>query len=167
MAPRMVVALSGLPGSGKSTLAAHLVLRFGLAEINRDRLRYELHPEPVFTDAEKQAANAAVSDRLRRHCAAGEGVLVDGMTLSRTSEREALRSIAAEYGFRFLLLWLDCPVELAVTRVERQPHPARDRDAARVREVAARFEPPQDAVRLDATLPAQELQRLAERALLS
>ncbi len=165
MAPRTLLALCGLPGSGKSTLAAHLCGRFGFAEVNRDRLRYELQSEPAFTEAEKQAANAAVLERLRAHCAAGESSLVDGMTLARESERTALRRIAAEHGFAFVLLWLDCPVDVAAARVERQPHMAKDRDAARVREVAARFEKPMDALRLDATLPAEELMRLAEEAL--
>lgn len=160
-----MVALAGLPGSGKSTLAASLCARFGFALVDRDWLRYALHPEPVFDEAEKQAANAAVLARLRYHCAAGESCLVDGMTLARAAEREALRSIAEEHGFSFVLLWLDCPVELAVARVERQDHPAKDRDAARVREVAARFEPPRDALHLDATRPAAELLHLAEKGL--
>ena len=165
MVPRVVVALCGLPGSGKSTLALPLAQRFGLALVDRDRLRYELHPSPEFTVAEKQAANGLVLVRLRAHCVAGESSLVDGMTLSRASERQALEHIAVEHGFRFMLLWLDCPVELAVARVERQAHMAKDRDGAQVREVAARFEPPHDTARLDATLPAEELLRLAEAAL--
>ena len=136
-------------------------------EVNRDHLRAEIFPDCRFTDEEKRAANELVLERSRKHCAAGESMLVDGMTFSRASEREALRLIAAAHGFRFVLLWLDCPVETAVARVEHQAHPAQDRDAARVREVAARFEVPADAFRIDATLSHEEIQRLAVLALAS
>ena len=167
MTPCRVVALCGLPGSGKSTLAGFLCERFKLAGINRDRLRAELFPHCRFTDVEKRAANQAVLQHLTRHCAAGESALVDGMTLARASEREALKRIALGHGFRFVLLWLDCPVETAVVRVEHQAHLAQDRDAARVREVAARFEAPADAVRIDAALAPKTIQQLAAQALAS
>ena len=162
-----MVLLVGLPGSGKSTLAGHLCARFSLALVDRDAIRAELFPDCRFTDAEKRIANAAVLERLQRHCAAGESCLVDGMTFSRRSEREAVRDIAAAHGAGFLMLWLDCPVEAAVARVDAAPHPAKDRNAALVREVAARFEPPQDAVRIDATLPVAEIRRIAVTVLIA
>lgn len=159
-----VLILIGLPGSGKSALADHLCKRFGLTEINRDRLRGELFPDCRFSDAEKHAANAAVLTELERRSAAGESSLVDGMTFGRKSEREAARAVALKHHCRFFQLWLDCPVELAIRRVESGAHLAKDRDAARVREVAARFEKPDDALRLDATLVPEEIQRLAAEA---
>ena len=161
-----MVALVGLPGSGKSTLAGHLCARFSLALVDRDAIRADLFPDCRFTDAEKRTASAAVLERLQRHCAAGESCLVDGMTFSRRSEREAVRDIAAAHGAGFLMLWLDCPVEAAVARVDAAPHPAKDRNAALVREVAARFEVPEDVLRLDATLPRDEIHKAAEKALL-
>lgn len=159
-----VVILIGLPGSGKSTLASHLSRRFGFSVIDRDRLRAQLFPDCRFTDAEKRAANQAVLEELERHCAAGESSLVDGMTFSRKSERDAARAVALKHRCRFLQLWLDCPVELAVRRVESETHLAKDRDAVRVWEVATRFERPDDALRLDGTLAPEELQRLAGEA---
>jgi len=165
MGPRRVVALIGLPGSGKSRLAAHLCERQGLALIDRDAIRAELFPECSFTQAEKQAANQAVLQRLKEHCAAGRESLLDGMTFGRRSEREAVKAIAAEHGCRYLGLWLDCPVDVAMARVAGQPHLANDRRPELVREVAARFEKPEDAVRLDAMMPVPELLKLAEAAL--
>ena len=156
MRPR-VVLLCGLPGSGKSTLGAVLCAHFGLALVDRDRIRARLFPDCRFTEAEKQAANQAVLEALRANCTAGKSSLLDGMTFGRESERSVVRAIAAEHGFECITLWLDCPADVAAERVAGQPHSAADRTPQLVREVAQRFERPVDAVRLDATLPVQEL----------
>jgi predicted kinase len=164
MKPR-VVLLCGLPGSGKSALAAPLCERFALALIDRDRIRDRLFPACRFTEAEKQAANQAVLETLRAHCAAGVSSLLDGMTFGRESERRAVRAIAAEHGFDCRVLWLDCSVDLAAERVRQQLHPAADRTPQLVRDVARRFEKPLDAVRLDATLAMEEILQRAVAAL--
>jgi adenylylsulfate kinase len=160
-----VVALAGLPGSGKSTLASALCDRFDLALIDRDRIRDRLFPDCRFTEAEKQAANQAVLEQLRANCAAGKSSLLDGMTFGRESERQAVRTIAVEHGFHCTVLWLDCPVDLAAERVAKQTHPAVDRTPQLVRDVAARFEKPTDASRLDATLSKEEIAKHAVTAL--
>src|SRR5690348_14922045 len=110
----LVVALVGLPGSGKSTLAGPLCARFDLKLIDRDQIRDRLFPDCRFTEAEKQAANQAVLEALRARCMAGENSLLDGMTFGRESERQAVRRIAVRHGFDCVLMWLDCPVELAM-----------------------------------------------------
>ena len=165
--PACVVLLVGLPGSGKSTLATWLADRRGFAHIDRDRIRARLFPAGSFSEAEKHSANLAVLAELRQRCATGRGCVVDGMTFGRRSEREAARAIAMEYGFACVELWLDCPVEVAMARVTAEPHLAGDRSPELVREVAARFEAPSKAVRIDATLSKEEIRRLAERALAS
>ncbi|HEY3859951.1 MAG TPA: ATP-binding protein [Gammaproteobacteria bacterium] len=165
MSAKLVVALVGLPGSGKSTLAAPLCERFGLAEINRDTLRAQLFPDCQFTPQEKQAAYASVLKWLRAHCDLDEGSLIDGMTFGRRAERQAVRAVAVKHGFRFVALWLDCPVEVAVARVAAQQHVAGDRVPDLVRAVAARFEKPSTAVRIDATLPPEEVLQRAVTAL--
>ena len=160
-----VVVLCGLPGSGKSTLGQALCARFGLALIDRDQIRDRLFPDCRFIEAEKQAANQAVLETLRANCIAGKSSLLDGMTFGRESERHAVRAVAGEHGFDCTLLWLDCPVDVAAQRVARQPHPAADRTPQLVRDVAARFERPSDALRLDATLPQAEILKRAVAAL--
>ena len=160
-----VILLAGLPGSGKSTLASHLCERFDLTLIDRDRIRDELFPECQFTVAEKQAANQAVLETLRSHCKAGTSSLLDGMTFGRESERRAMQDIAVAHGFECSVLWLDCPADIAAARVAAQAHPAADRSPELVWEVAARFERPSDAVRLDATLPIEKIRFIAEEAL--
>lgn len=165
MAARLVVALCGLPGSGKSTLAGPLCEHLGLAEINRDKLREQMFPNCRYTEEEKRAAYAAVLKWLRAHCATGESSLIDGMTFGRRSERRAVRAVAVKHGFRFVALWLDCPVDVAMQRVAGQPHVAGDRAPELVKAVAARFQAPNHAVRIDATLSPAEILQLAEAAL--
>jgi len=165
MHARLLVVLIGLPGSGKTSLAPHLCSRFSLELIDRDAIRAQLFPECAFTHAEKQAANQAVLETLRGNCAAGLSSLIDGMTFGRRAERLAVQAIAAEHAFRCVELWLDCPVDVATTRVAAQAHLAADRSPELVREVAGRFEIPEDAVRIDATLPIAEMIRLAGQAI--
>jgi thymidylate kinase len=62
-------------------------------------------------------------------------------------------------------LWLDCPIDTAMARVAAQPHPAADRSPELVREVAQRFERPDDALRIDATLSLEEMICQAEQAI--
>ena len=162
---RRVVVLAGLPGSGKSTLASYLCERFDLTLIDRDEIRDQLFPDCRFTEMEKQAANQAVLEQLRLNCAAGTSSLLDGMTFGRESERRAVRTIAAEHGYGCMVLWLDCPADVAAERVAQQRHPAADRSPQLVREVAGRFEKPGDAVRLDAALSMEEVRRRAAAAL--
>jgi len=155
-----VVALMGLPGCGKSTLAGSLHRRLGLWEVNRDRIRRAMFPQCRFTAAEKEAANRAVWEAVMANCRLGRSSVVDGMSFARRSEVERAREIAVSCGFRFAAVLLDCPVAVAQARIAADPasacHPAGDRDAGLVEEVAARFEPPRaDALRVDATADAQ------------
>ena len=165
MAKPQVVVLCGLPGSGKSTLGLALCARFGLALIDRNRIRDRLFPDCRFTAAEKQAANQAVLETLRANCMAGKSSLLDGMTFGRESERRTVQTIAVEHGFACRVLWLDCPVDVAAERVAGQAHPAADRTPQLVRDVARRFEKPDDALRLDATLTTEEILKRAATAL--
>lgn len=165
MSGSRVVVLIGLPGSGKTSLASRLCPRFGFELVDRDAIRAQLFPECAFTHVEKQAANQVVLETLRANCAVGRSSLLDGMTFGRRAERQAVQAIAAEHGLRCVGLWLDCPADVAMARVAAQPHLAADRSPELVREVAQRFERPDDAVRIDATLSLEEMIRQAEEAL--
>lgn len=168
MSTPLVVALVGLPGSGKTTLAGFLRARFGLREINRDRIRAALFPADDGSEANKHQANAAVRAVLEANCMLGIGCVMDGMTLGRRADRDGLRHIVEKHSALFILLWLDCPLEIAAARVagDKSGHPARDRDAKLVKSVAERFEPPEEALRLDATQSPHILREAAVWALL-
>ena len=128
-------------------------------------MHYRQQTQRIIQDFCIKLLNREVLRRLEVSCAHDESCLIDGMTLSREIERAAVRSIASRYDCLTVCIWLDCPVEIAVARVCAQQHAAADRNETLVREVAGRFERPSDAIRLDATLPMDELLRLANEAL--
>lgn len=160
--PRRVVAFCGLPGSGKSTLARALSKATGWARIDRDELRRERFPVGGYTDADKRVLDEEMQREMHARLARGEPVILDGMTLSRAVQRDAFHRAALDVGADWLLVWLDCDATLARERViADRNHPALDRDAALVDRVAATFENPSNAVRIDAALStATQLQYL-------
>lgn len=153
----MLIALAGLPGAGKSTLARGLQARLHAEIVSRDSIRLSQFP-----DWQDAAAKRAAFEIVRLDAAillrAGAPVIVDGATLARAAERQALRELATGIGVPFYLFWLDLPAALAAIRIagDRNEAPA-DRVPALAHAVAQRFEVPQaaeGALRLDARQPA-------------
>lgn len=158
----LVVAPLGLPGAGKSTVARFLQGRLGLRRVDRDAIRAAMFPGESCHRLETGAAGDAAWRALDANCRLGRASVLDGMTLSREADRRRLSAIAARHRFSVLSLYVDCPPAVARARVRADryagAHPAADRDAALVDEVAGRFDPlPADAVRVDATLPVPAL----------
>jgi predicted kinase len=153
----------GLPGAGKSTLARALHGKLGWPVIDRDLVRSMLFPRARFDPVEKHAANAAVCALARKHLVAGRSVIVDGMTFAAPLQRRRVARLARASGARPLFVFVDCPVPLAQARVRASPvHPAGDRSAQLVLEVARRFSrPAAGALRVDARRSPRELVRRA------
>jgi len=152
----LVVALAGLPGAGKTQLARSLAAQLQWPIVDRDRF-----PRSQYDEAGKIAVTEAAFAEVAQHLSAGRSCIVDGMTFAAGTQRARLRELARSRGAHAMLLWLDCPLELAIARVAaQQDHPASDRTPALVYEVAERFEDPDgSAVRLDATQSTAELHR--------
>ena len=165
--PPLLIVLIGLPGAGKSTLARALARERGTLHLDRDAIRARRFPRARFTEDEKLAANAEAWRRARVALLRRREVIVDGMTFARRAPRAQARRLARACGTRCVEIFLQCPVELAIERVRRSPdHPAGDRDAALVREVARRFDPvSRSAVRLDGRRRPRALLRRALAAL--
>ena len=149
-----LVALIGLPGAGKSQLARAIAEAKRWAIVSRDSF-----PREQLDDQSKAAATHAAFAALNEALLQGRSCILDGMTLSTSLQRERVREIARDCAAQAVLIWLDCPVDVAIARVAAQAdHPARDRGAALVREVAARFaKPERDVLRLDAQRETGEL----------
>lgn len=164
-----VVALMGLPGAGKSEVARMLEREFGLRVVSRDAIRAAMFPRCEHSFAEKQAALHGVVLAVEINGLLGASSVIDGVTFSRMEDRRRVSELARRQGLALRYLMLDCPLELARERVLRElggpAHPAADRNAALVEAVAARFAPPPgDALHIDASLPRDEVLRLARDA---
>jgi predicted kinase len=159
----------GLPGSGKTTLARPFADAQGWAYVSRDEIRGSLFasdPPEVW----KPKANLETERCARAALARGESVVVDGATFAAAALRARFEQAALDHGARFVTVWVDCPIDEAIRRVaaSNAGHPAAaERNADRVREVAARFEAPVDALRLDATQPVAALMAALRAALLT
>lgn len=152
-----VSAFCGLPGSGKSTLARMLECHTGWRRLDRDALRGRMFSSGGYSHDDKQQLAVVMRGDLQKLLLAGESVILDGMTLSRHAEREEFRQHSVLHGAHWLLVWLDCDVDTAKRRIRFDTaHPAADRNPALVDDVAARFERPVDAWRLDGMLTTNE-----------
>ncbi len=152
-----LIVLVGLPGAGKSTLARALAARLPAQIVDRDALRAQRYPGVAVDAAISAAANAEMEDAIRARLRRGATVIADGRSFARAAERDRLAAQAAALCAPVVFVWVDVPVALARARVEgsRAQHPASDRNAALVDAIAARFEPPAPAIRVDGRWPPQ------------
>lgn len=167
-----IVALMGLPGSGKSMVARMLGQEFDLRLVSRDAIRAAMFPRCDHSFAEKQAALHGVMLAVEINGLLGASSVIDGVTFSRAEDRRRVVELARRHAFGLCMLMLDCPVEIARERVrvdrDQRAHPAADRTCELVDAVAARFAPaPEDALRIDASLPAEQVLRLAREAFMA
>ena len=162
----VVVALIGLPGAGKSVVARAIEDQLGLRRVCRDAIRYAMFPKCAYSFAEKRAAFRAMLLALEINCLLGESSVLDGVTFSRRRDLARVDAAIRRYGFTPIPIFLDCPPQIARARIAEDiahdKHLARDRTPDTVTEVLTRFDPPPpSALRIDATLPAARMCRLA------
>ncbi|MDQ3850763.1 MAG: AAA family ATPase, partial [Actinomycetota bacterium] len=86
----VVVALMGLPGAGKTTLADALAPRIPARTVSRDVIRAAMFRPCDFSEAEKQAAFAAVVHAVAVNGELRRSTVVEGMPFSRDGEFEAV-----------------------------------------------------------------------------
>ncbi len=156
---RTVYATCGLSFSGKSTAARTLAHRLGAELIALDAINHErgLRGGDGIPDSEWEKTSAIAMARLADALRAGRDAVVDD-TFSHRFLRERCRKVAAESGARFVLLFLDTPVEtIAERRAANAAAPTRHAVRDEVFEHhRARFEfpgPDENPVRL--TTPAE------------
>lgn len=152
-----VVATMGLPGAGKSVVAKAIEDQLGLRRICRDQIRAAMFPQCRYTYLEKRAAFRSVLLALEINCMLGVGSVIDGMTFSRRSELDRVAEVATKNGIVTIPLLIECPPELARSRVARDlaenRHVAADRTPETVNDVIARRQPaPEGTLIIDATL---------------
>ncbi len=142
----VVVWLTGLPSSGKSTLARAVADRLralgrSTIVLDGDDVRAALRPSPGYDDASREAFYETLA-RLAS-LAARQGLVA---LVPATANRRAYRARAAELAPRFVLVWVDTPLE----ECERRDAKGLYAEAARGDNSAlpgrgADYEPPTDA----------------------
>jgi predicted kinase len=165
----VVVVLIGLPGAGKSVVARALEDQLGLRRVCRDAIRHAMFPRCAYSFAEKRAAFRAMLLAMEINCLLGESSVLDGVTFSRRRDLLRVDAVVRRYDFNPIPIYLDCPPDVARSRiaadVANDRHLARDRTPDVVTEVLTRFDaPPASALTIDATLPAPRMCRLAVEA---
>lgn len=162
----LVVAMMGLPGAGKTLIAQTLERELGLRRICRDSIRRALFPRCSYSFVEKRAAFRSVLLALEINCLLGEASVVDGITFSRRQDFDQIEALASAHGFDTLPLLIDCPPALARARFVRDELARRiggdAREESFVDAFVAHFQdPPHSALRIDGSLPAHDMCRLA------
>ncbi len=115
----VLIGFYGYPGSGKSYLARNLSEGMGLAHVSADRIRNELFEQPRFDEQEN-----AIVDHLMRYMSeeflnAGIGVVYDA-SLSRHSQRKALKELAGRKKAESYIVWLQIDEEAAFERTQNR-----------------------------------------------
>ena len=160
----VIVVVMGVAGSGKSTVGTRLAAALGWAFADAD----DDHPP---ANQEKMAAGTPLDDadrapwleRLRRRVV-HHGVAGEPLVLACSALKASYRDAIAGGDPRVRFLVLEAPDDVLLARLQgREDHwfPAdlfaSQRDA---------FEPPEDAIRIDASAPLDEVVEAARRAVI-
>jgi adenylylsulfate kinase len=161
------VWITGLPASGKSTVTAALQKELALrglkvAVLESDALRKILTPRPRYDEEERNVfygALAHVGQLLTEH---GVSVIFDA-----TANRRAYRDRARHAIARFLEVFVDCPLDVCMSRDPKGIYRrGREGSAAGVPGMDAVYEPPEApdvTVRGDAEDPAGAARRIVDK----
>jgi len=161
------VWITGLPASGKSTVTAALEKELALrglkvAVLESDALRKILTPRPRYDEEERNVFYGALAHVGRILTEHGVPVIFDA-----TANRRAYRDRARDAIARFLEVFVDCPLDVCISRDPKGIYRrGREGSAAGVPGMDAVYEPP-DApdvtVRGDAEDPARAARRIVDK----
>jgi len=158
------VWITGLPASGKSTVTAALKKELALrglkvAVLESDALRKVLTPQPRYDEEERNVFYGAlvhVGQLLTEH---GVSVIFDA-----TANRRAYRGRARHAIARFLEVFVDCPLDVCISRDPKGIYRrGREGSAAGVPGMDAVYEPPDSpdvTVRGDTEDPVSAARRI-------
>jgi adenylylsulfate kinase len=142
--PAFAVWLTGLPASGKSTVTAALTERIrntGVAftVLESDRMRKEFSDNPQYGERARELFYGSLAFIGRVLVENGISVIFDA-----TANRRAYREKARESIPRFIEVFVDCPLEVCMSRDPKGIYRiAREGKAGNVPGIQARYEPPE------------------------
>lgn len=140
--PRLLIT-HGLPGSGKTWVTHALIAASGAIRWRSDIERQRSLGAGHYLASDSAAVYARLGELARLSLGAGYPTIVDAACLQR-SQRDALRSLAAELHVPCVLLHCDAPPELLRQRVReraRRGGDASEADEAVLQHLSAQAEP--------------------------
>lgn len=144
----LLVVLSGLPFSGKSTLAKQLSEMLGLPILNYDSDVYAKHkhevPEGASAAQEFELIEAIARKYLTKKLSVGNSLIYDDLGLQR-EDRYYIRQVAETCGAKYVLVFLDTPIEVIEKRrkANRGTNGREDIDTAKLQLDISLLEKPQ------------------------
>lgn len=120
MKPTLFTTL-GFPGSGKTYFARRFAKQFGIIHLSSDKVRSALFQKPKYTFVENEKLFAEIDRRVEVLLSQGKSVMYDANHTKRAF-RKKYQAMAKKYRARYLLLWFQVPVNVAIRRtVQRKP----------------------------------------------
>lgn len=111
----------GYPGAGKTTVSRELAKLTGATHIWADHERRTMFNEPTHSKSESDELYAQLNQRTDELLGAGKSVIFD-TSFNHFTDREYLRSMAAKYHAKPVVIWLTTPRELAKERATNSNH---------------------------------------------
>jgi predicted kinase len=112
-----IIYFLGMPGSGKTYISRQLCENLGAAHVSSDRIRYELFEQPRFDKAEHNVVTRLMEFMTEQFLNAGVSVVYD-ISVSRITDRRALRDIARKFGAKELMVWIQTDIDTAWNRTQ-------------------------------------------------
>lgn len=87
--------------------------------MNSDKVRAELFKKPKYTPVENEKLFTEMDKRVEVLLSQGKSVIYDANHIKRAF-RKKYQVMAKKYGARYLLLWFQVPVQVAIGRTTRR-----------------------------------------------
>lgn len=111
-----LIATLGVPGSGKTFFSERLAKKLGFFHLNADRLRLELYGKPKYTEAENRSFFRVMDFLAEELLQRNVSVIYDANS-TMLQYRRRLEFIAKQRRAKYLLLFIETPVAVALQRL--------------------------------------------------
>lgn len=124
--PKTLFLTCGPTGCGKSALAGELAFQLGIRQFSSDLIRKELagvaltdHGAAIYSAAWNEATYRRLLELSQGQLDEGRTVVADA-TFRKAADRERFVRMAGSAGAAVVILYLDCPADLARQRLEQR-----------------------------------------------